>query len=361
MNWGKSWRVVSAITYKDLLDAIKNLYILFALLLPIGMSLLFGLIMPDQNADSRIALAVYAPTYSEVVAGLRQNEALRVTETGSAQEALERAEEDAAALILPEGFDAAVRAGQQPEMTIYINRGHPQGEALFLRQVIEEQVWALVGGPTFPARITRNDVNVPARGESFEEFSVSQYLLILLLVMSLAMTGTFVVPTLLVEEKEKHTLVTLLVSPATTGEVVAGKALTGLIYSLLISGILLLINRSAVTHWGMTVVTVTAGMLFMVMIGLLMGGLFQTMNQVNSWSSIVMLLLMVPSFSFPGMPEAVTRVYRLIPSDAFVRALRVALSGEGVQFAWWGNLLLLGAMTLLLFGGVVWALRREMK
>ena len=52
-----------------------------------------------------------------------------------------------------------------------------------------------------------------------------------------------VVPLLLVEEKEKRTLDFLLASPASLKEIVAGKALTGVAYTVLIAGLLLFVNR----------------------------------------------------------------------------------------------------------------------
>jgi len=74
-------------------------------------------------------------------------------------------------------------------------------------------------------------------------FDYSSYLVTLFLSMGLIITGVYVVPAILVEEKEKHTLEAVLVTPASFPDLVAGKALVGIVYSLLSAGIVLLLNH----------------------------------------------------------------------------------------------------------------------
>ncbi len=191
-------------------------------------------------------------------------------------------------------------------------------------------------------------------------FRIDQYLLILLLVMALAMTGAFVVPLLLVEEKEKHTLDALLISPAGPAEVAAGKALTGMVYSLLITGILLTMNNGWEGDWPVTVLVVILGGLFMVAVGLLMGAVFRTTPQVNTWSTVVMLGLMVPSwFGATGLFPGWERYFHLVPTNFMVKVLRLSLAGEASLPQVWGDLALLLASVLLVFAAVVWVLRRQ--
>ena len=90
-----------------------------------------------------------------------------------------------------------------------------------------------------PARLTWVDVAKEEGGQPQAGFNLNQMLLPLLLLITFGMSGALVVPLLLVEEKEKHTLDFLLTSPATLTEIVTGKAITGVVYSLLIAGVLL--------------------------------------------------------------------------------------------------------------------------
>ena len=46
-------------------------------------------------------------------------------------------------------------------------------------------------------------------------------------------------------------------------------------------------NRSLVGNWPLTLLVVVLGSLFLVLVGLLMGGLWKTLTQVNTWTSVV--------------------------------------------------------------------------
>lgn len=360
----KRWRIVRAIAQKDIVDAVRNLYILFAMVLPIGLSLVFRVILPGPEELGTLTIAVYDPGGSRLVAKLRELPRVRLKEVTSPEELrgkVEKEKEVVGGLVVPVGFDAAVKAGRRPELTVYVNRRHGGGElvASSFQRLVGEQVWALVNQP-LPARILWSDVTAAEGGRLWGEFRLDLYMLILVLVMGLAMTGTFVVPTLLVEEKEKHTLEALLVSPARATDVVAGKALTGLVYSLLIAGVLIALNRGWVGNWPLTALALLLGALLMVAVGLLMGGLFRTTMQVNTWSSIVMLVLLAPSWiALPGRAESLEPYLRLVPTHYMVQVLRLSLAGEATLAQVWGDLTVLAGSVVVAFVAVVWTLWRE--
>ncbi len=189
---------------------------------------------------------------------------------------------------------------------------------------------------------------------------IAPTLLILLLVMSLAMTGTYIVPTLLVEEKEKHTLDALLISPAGVAEVVAAKALTGMVYGLLIAGILLAMNSGWEGNWPVTVLAVFLGGLLMIGVGLLMGAFFRTTPQVNTWSTVVMLGLMLPSWlGITGPDSALEKASSLMPTAFLVKVMRLSLAGEASLSQVWDELALILLVIGLVYAGVVWILKRQ--
>jgi len=183
-------------------------------------------------------------------------------------------------------------------------------------------------------------------------------LLPLLLLLAFGMTGAFVVPLLLVEEKEKRTMDFLLTSPAKLTEVIAGKGLTGVVYSVLIAVVLLALNRQMIGNWPLTTLSILLGLLLVVAIGLLMGSLFQTTMQVNTWASLALLVLIAPSFSFPGAPAALETAMRFIPTYYFVEALKLSMAGTS-SLRMWGYSAVVLALTFVTFFAVTWALRRE--
>ena len=119
-----------------------------------------------------------------------------------------------------------------------------------------------------PARLTWIDVAKEEGAQPQAGFNLNQMLFPLLLLITFGMSGALVVPLLLVEEKEKRTLDFLLTSPATLSEIVTGKAFTGVVYSLLITGVLLGLNHKLIGNWPLTLLTLLSGLLFVVAIGL---------------------------------------------------------------------------------------------
>ncbi|NOR82895.1 MAG: ABC transporter permease [Ardenticatenales bacterium] len=355
-----NWRVILIVARKDIIDAVKNLYILFGLVLPIGMSLLLRLMFAGPDDPGTLTVVVYDPTGSRLVTELRALPQVHLLEVDSAQQLTAEVEKNAVGgLALPVNLDAAVDAGEQAEITVYLNHRRGGGGIAAFQRLVEQQVWAMTG-QAMPAHIVWADVTAPPGLQAESAFRMDLFLLTMFLVMALAMTGAFVVPLLLVEEKEKHTLEFLLISPAGPAEVVAGKALTGLVYSLLIAGILIALNQGWVGDWPVTLLALLLGALFMVAVGLLMGSVCRTTMHVNTWSSIVMLVLMAPSWLIAlQMPTALETALRLIPTHYLVKVLKLALTGDASLVQVWGDLALLLGSVVLAFAAVVWALRRE--
>jgi ABC-2 type transport system permease protein len=357
-----NWRAVLAIAHKDVVDAVKNLYILFALVMPIGVSLLLGLIFSDTEELGALTIAVYDQGQSGLVQEFRDSPVVALVEVDSQEDLRAEVEGEAVGgLVLPAGFDAAVTDGQRPQLTVYLNgqRGEVLREGF--QRFVERRLWTLAGYE-LPVEIVSIDVSQPegTQGQTEAIFPMGDYLLCLVLVMGLSMTGCFVVPLLLVEEREKHTLEALLMSPVGTAEVVAGKALTGLTYSFLMAGILIAMNRGWEGDWPYTILIVLLGALFAVAAGLLMGSVFRTTNQVNTWSSIIMLALMVPSwFVLIRPPAALELLLRLVPTHYMVQALELSLAGQASLARVWTDLAVLAGGTVALLAVVTWLLRRE--
>ena len=354
-----SWRVVAAIAQKDLLDAIRNRYLLVALLTPLSVALLLRLMVPGVESLKNVSIVVHDPDRSTLISQLRAVPHIKLVETDSEANAKIEVEKiDAAgALVVPTNFDADVAAGKQPKLTVYVNNKKNQIEQAAFRQVVTRQVAALAERPP-PAELNWINVSEETGSTKNGGINLSQMMLPLLVLLTFGMTGALVVPLLLVEEKEKRTMDFLLTSPARLTEVIAGKALTGVVYSVLIAGVLLVVNRQWVDNWPLTTLTIVLGMLLIVAIGLLMGSLFQTTMQINTWASLALLVLITPSFPFPGSPAVLDTAMRFIPTYYFVEALKMSLAGTSAPRLWIYLAVVL-ALTFVTFLAVTWAMRRE--
>jgi ABC-2 type transport system permease protein len=353
-------RVILAIARKDIVDSVKNLYILGGILMPIVLSLLLRIAFPSSGELGVLTIAVHDPDGSRLATGLRASPQVKLLEVASRDLLAEQVEKNAVGgLALPSGFDAAVEAGEQPELTVYLNQRRVGYERTAFMRLVEQQVWALAEAER-PARITWTDVAVSPGARERDELNFDQYLLTMFLVMALSMIGAFVVPLLLVEEKEKHTLQVLLVSPASPAEVAAGKALAGLFYSLLTAGVLIGLNRGWTGNWPVTILALLLGALFLIAVGLLMGGFLHTTMQVNTWTGIVILVLMSPSWFTPmSLPAVLDAALRLMPTYYLTQALGLALAGKASLAQAGGHLAVLLGSAIVAFAAVIWKLRRE--
>jgi ABC-2 type transport system permease protein len=259
-------------------------------------------------------------------------------------------------LAIPAGFDEAVMSNASPELIVLVNGRRGGGELTAFRRLVDARLQELAGRQPV-ARVVVRDVQAGADARS-EAFASQGALLILFLVMGMAMTGSFVVPTLLVEEKEKNTLKTILVSPASYADVVAGKAVAGLLYTLLGAVVLLALYNNLSMNLPLLALAMLLGSLVLVEIGLLLGSIFNTTAQVNSWSSFVLLALIMPSWlsAFP-LPGPLAAAMRLLPT--YYIAQLVEQSGGGVgQVEALISLGILVAFAVALFAVIVWSLRR---
>jgi ABC-2 type transport system permease protein len=355
-------RTTLAIARKDIVDAIKNRYLLLSLLMPIGLALLFRFILGWSGTSTlgKIKILVYDPGGSRLAAQLQTVPGVNLVEVTSADQLTEVVAQTAAgSLNIPEGFDGNVDLGKQPQLTVYLNAQRGANELAAFRQIIIQQVWAM-RDQSSPAKIVWTEAAVPGKAPVQATFRTDLYLLLIFLIMSLTMTGTLVVPLLLVEEKEKHTMDFLLVSPVTPAEIVAGKALTGLVYCGIGAGVLTTLNNGWSGDWPATLLALLVGALFVVAVGLLLGTVLNTTMQVNGWSTIVSLTLLVPSWmGVLPLPPFLDALMHFIPTYYLADILPHSM-GNDLTLA--RGALDLGVLTgcmLLAFGIVIWILRKQ--
>jgi ABC-2 type transport system permease protein len=351
-------RIVAAIARKDLVDAIRNRYLLVALLTPLLVALLVRMLLPGIDSLNNLTIVAHDPDHSRLVSQLRALPQIKLLEAGSRDAVTAEVEKIKAAggLAVPPNFDADVAAGKEPELSVFLNKNRNIVEQATFRQLIGQQVLGLVKQPV-SARLKWIELGPESRNPA-EGFNLNQMLLPLLLLLAFVMTGAFVVPLLLVEEKEKRTLDFLLASPASLREIIMGKALTGVVYTVLIVAVLLAVNHKLIGNWPLTLLTILLGLLFVVATGLFMGSLFQNTMQVNTWASLVVLVLLAPSFPSFGLPAALETGMKLIPTYHFVAALKFSAAGSS-SAPIWGHLAIVLACTMLALLAAMWALRRE--
>ena len=354
-----NFSVVSAITRKDVVDAIRHRYLLTALVTPLFVALMFRVMLPGDNGRSILNVVVHDAGNSALLAELRNTPRIGLIAATSADGIASDVEKRKAigGVAVPANFDADMAAGKQPQLTVYVNNEKTVFEQAAFRRLLDQMVRAAAKQPE-PANLVWVDVGESTDDKIKGGTGLDQMLLPLLLILTFGMTGAFVVPLLIVEEKEKRTLDFLLSSPATLQEIIAGKALTGAVYTLLIAGLLLGINRHLIQDWPLTLATMVLGLLFVVGVGLVIGSLLNNTMQVNTWASIVLIVLLAPSFPLIGLSGWFDKAMRVVPTYYLSEALRLSMAGT-VSTRLWVYLAVLLGCTLVVFMAAAWALRRR--
>lgn len=358
-------RITVVIAKKDLIDAIVNMRLVVAIVLPIGMSVLFGQLFggfdDGNSAPGHVAVVpVYDAGQSRLVEFVDSQSGYRVERVTSLAELEARIEAGDAdvGLVFPAGFDEAVAVGQQPEMVLVVNEDYGRSSGL---HVLLETELRKMAGQEIPGEIDVQVVNARPGAERTGE----QEMLPMWLIMSLVLLGSSVVPTLLVEEKEKWTLRAVTVTPATYADVVAGKAMVGMVYGVLAAMVLLALNDGLSGQVAVTVGVVLLSTLVLVELGLLLGGIFEDIASLNTWSSVLSLALMLPGMLASFLSSGVFKlgllgtVMWLFPTYYVLDAVNLSIVGQATPSTLAVDVLMLSGLALVLFVIVIRSLRRR--
>jgi ABC-2 type transport system permease protein len=175
-------------------------------------------------------------------------------------------------------------------------------------------------------------------------------------VLVLTMLGMLIVVHLMIEEKQTQTIDALLVSPASPLQILLGKAVAGVVYSLI--GVLAVyaLNAAYITNWGLALCAGLCGALFTVGLGLLLGTIFESRQQLTLWGFLLMNVLLLPMFLVimdDLLPPAVVKVMHSVPTSVIAWLVRASfppqvpigelLTRLGYTLAWAAGVFALGA------------------
>lgn len=355
----ESLRIIGAIAAKDIVDAVKSRTLL-AIVLGVAILVLSGQAMPWLlQLEARPQVVVYDEGKSRLAVALKQSDDVRLRAVRSPQELEQVLGESAEPLLglwFPADLDGRLAANSPVELDGYVVHWAKSAKADELRDFFEARLTALAGQEV---RVrTEGRAVYPAAGAGGWPDMAAMTLIVAIL----AICGA-VVPYLMIEEKETHTLDALLVSPASIGQVIGGKAIAGAFYGLLAAGVVCALNLRLIVHWQVALLAAVGAAFFAVALGLLLGSLFDNAQSVGLWFGAVLLVLLLPlllgnyaaanSFGFVGT------LLRWLPSALLVDAVKASFAAHVA----WGEVLVgLGvvlACTVALLAIVVWWVRRS--
>jgi ABC-2 type transport system permease protein len=354
-----SLHIVWTIASKDIVDSLRNKLII-SLILGMGFMLLLPKVMGLMLVPPETPVLVYDPGESRLGAELDDSAQYQVRRARSLTEVEQVIGSTGFGLgvefglAVPDDFDQVLEAGGQPELDGYVAWAN-RTKASQLKTDFEEQIKELVGQPV-RINVEGNIVYPPS--------DAGLWLLMVTMtpVTVILMMGISLVPTLLFEEKQTKTMSALLVSPASIAQVVAGKALAGLFYIVGTASVVFAINWAGVVHWEVVLLFVLGIGVFGVGVGLVLGSFFERQQDL---AGLTMLLLVVfigalfVNMLDVDIPAVVQAIIPWVPSVALAEIIRFVFLESTPWVQVWTNLGSVLGISLLLYGVVVWKVRRS--
>ena len=345
--------MVWAIGSKDIVDALKNKNTRTNIILMAGLVVFFWWASTLRPFDKRIDAAIYDEGNSSLTSGtveLADGYTFRFYEAASIHEMERMMGYKELGVVVPADFDQTLTSGGEPTLTGYVLWVH-RARAAELEVEYSNKFTELLGQPV-RVEIGENLI-IPA--PDVETSGVQFHILYAVLFMAISL-----VPYLMLEEKRTKTLDALLVSPASAGQVVMGKALAGSFYVVLSGGLFFALNWANITNWGLALVAFVCCALFSIGLALAMGSFIQSRQQLMIWMLPVVFVLIVPAFfsQEPNLAPGLKAVFSWLPTSALVRLFQFSMSSSAPLDQLLTNLAIALVSTALVFAVVVWKVRR---
>ena len=320
-----NFRVISTIASKDLLDAFKNRNILSLMFTVFMMVALYRFLPQFESSETPPRLVVYDRGESQWIARWDANPDYDLVTTTS-QDEMESyvADRDfvALGLILPEDFDQRIEAGESITLDGYVIHWASEKSVETLHGFFEEALSTDID----------KDIHLDLEGHTlYTQMDSAGYAFLtsLTVLLALSMGGMYIVPHLIFDEKQTRTLDSLMVSPASHLEILAAKVIAGGTIAVIAGLLTFGINAALVTHWWMALLVCLSGALFFVAVGLLVGTVLETRQQMVLWGFLLMFAMLIPALlvtlgSF--LKAGILTVLNLTPPVAFINLVRATFT-----------------------------------
>lgn len=362
-------RLIWAVARKDVLDLWMNKAAMAGLLFPILLSFIY-LMIGNMLDDRDMEILVHNPggsglaqVVTEAIPGARLVQADSAEAVALAFPASGKKADYAYALglVIPADFDQQLHQGRQPELQVYFNGQSVTPITQALVQASITGYSRLLSNPEPPVKIQATEVNVSSF--SRQGFEAGQVYVPMALLVSLVVGITFM-PQLLIEEKEKKTLRMLMVSPVSFEDVLIGKLLVVLVYQLVLSGVVLVIQKAFTGQVGLVVLYTVLGGVFSVALGLLIGSVFNTVSAASAVEGPVIGIFILAGIFVGPLGELmgsnlVSRIAKLMPTYYIAEGVANASQGLGTPASHLLDIGVVLASTIILLAVSAWVLRRQ--
>ena len=301
-----SARRLGRILRKDLALGPRSPIFLWMIVLPIALTIILQFAF-GQLLDPEPRLGIVDAGRSEMTSEIERMDGIELTLVEDIEDLKARVEANDldAGLVLPAGFDQAVRAGERPELRFYVGGESLASNRIILMVTTLDLVREIEGRA---APVTVDIVSFGAAG-----LPISVRLIPVIVFYALTIAGIFVPGSNLVEEKEQGTLMAMLVTPVKISEVLAAKWVLGVVLASAMATVTLLLNQALGANWLEVVAVVLVAAALSSMIGLLIGTVAKDSTTMFGIVKGLGIFLFAPAafYIFPEWPQWIAKLFPL--------------------------------------------------
>ena len=354
----ESARIIWAIASKDIVDAIKNKLVL-GILIGIGFMMLSSQALPlllKNNSEPRAFF--YDEGKSALIKEIVRSRDLDFFPSDSLQDlrvAVGASAVPVLGLVIPANFDELVEDNSPIELEgVSIHWAKPSEVAALITHF--ESELSSRTGQSVRIRMAQEQIYPDSQSLGFTVMIVTG------LVIGVMSLGLILVPVLVMDEKENHTLEALLISPAKTYHLLIGKSLVGIFYSLLAALVMFAFTWHWIVQWDIVILAVVLGSMCAVALGLLLGSAFENFATVNMWVGGIIMVMMIPVFLWTSIVDKLSSpvklLFQALPSLAMSKMVTFSFSDQFPLKELFTNSVVMILFIIVILSLVGWRIRR---
>ncbi len=299
-------RRLGRLLLKDIAMGPRNPIFIYAIVIPLGLTLILQVAFGTLFEPSP-RMGIVDEGSSEITKKFENKDGIELTLLEDVNYLMDQVENNDldAGMFLPTRFDEKVLAGEKPKLDLFIG-GESLASHRIILSVMTMDILRDVEGSDIPVT-----VELIQFGE--EGLPISMRLVPLIVFYALAMAGIFLPGSSIVEEKEKETLMALLVTPARKNEVLAAKGLLGIILSSLTALLTLFLNNALGPRPLDVMLVILVAATLSSLLGVLVGLLAKTSTSLFAIIKGAGIILFAPVifYIFPDWPQWIARIFPL--------------------------------------------------
>ena len=320
-----SLRRLAILFMKEVRLGATNFMVVFALVVPVFLSLVVSLLFGDLFS-TQPRLGFVDEGVSEFVKGMQSLDHIQSTLYTSVDEMIHDAEKGIiqSGLLIPAEFDDNLRSNHRQTVKVYTWGETPYRDRLIADTAIANMVALVAGLPTHVS------VHIVQLGQSSTS-SLGEQMLPMLVLMTIMLGGVVVTAVSVIIEKQNNTLSAMAVTPAYMFEVLAAKALLGIFIGVVTGVITLTINHAFSSNPPLLMLILIMAAVVASLLGLLLGLLLKDMQMLLAILKAGGIILFAPGI-LEMMPQAPPWLARLFPTYYLMHPL-IAVAERGERFS----------------------------